>query len=80
MLLFLRFVNDLEQNERKMPIVPENLQDFSGTMCLCVVLGEFALRDISLGLILHHGRNDLCELFVNLHVLFFLNEDYGKDY
>lgn len=48
-LLFLRLIDDLEQNERKMPIVPENLQDFSGTMCLCVVLGEFALRDPSLG-------------------------------
>lgn len=55
MLLFLRFVDDLGQNERKMPIVPENLQDFSGTMCLCMVLGEFALGGRSLGLILHHA-------------------------
>lgn len=80
MLLFLRFVNDLEQNERKMPIVPENLQDFSGTMCLCVVLGGVCLGRSFAWFDFASWRNDLCELFVNLYVLFFLNEDYGKDY
>ena len=29
--------------------------------------------------ILRRGRNDLCELFVTLHVLFLLKEDYGKN-